>query len=92
MNRNIFPMATSELAHQRRNIALDTEVPFRLFSQTVFVGCALSSKTKQLNAAVIGHVMQCPYHIAVILRQRSDRKRHRTGTWAAYRPIIMAKS
>ena len=59
----LFPAPTRDLSERRKNLAPKTAEAFKAFSQSVFAGGALPSKTKQLIAVAVAHVTQCPYCI-----------------------------
>jgi AhpD family alkylhydroperoxidase len=59
----IYPLATRELAEQRKSLAPKAAETFKAFSQSVFAEGALSPKAKQLIAVAVAHVTQCPYCI-----------------------------
>jgi AhpD family alkylhydroperoxidase len=62
-SEKLYPVATRELAEQRKKLAPKPAEAFKAFSQSVFADGALPSKTKQLIAVAAAHVTQCPYCI-----------------------------
>jgi AhpD family alkylhydroperoxidase len=62
-HEQMYPPATRELAEQRQRLAPKPAEAFKAFSQSVFADGALPAKTKQLIAAAVAHVTQCPYCI-----------------------------
>ncbi len=63
MSESIYPQASKELAHKRRQLAPNIQAAWETFSKTVFADGALPAKTKQLIAVAVAHVTQCPYCI-----------------------------
>jgi AhpD family alkylhydroperoxidase len=63
MEEAVYPVATRELAHRRKELAPATHDAFQAFSRQVFADGALDEKTKQLIAVAVAHVTQCPYCI-----------------------------
>lgn len=63
MTESLFPHASTELAHKRRELTPDTQKAWQDFSKQVFAEGALSVKTKQLIAVAMAHTTQCPYCI-----------------------------
>src|SRR4051794_14513105 len=59
----MYPPATSQIAHRRRELAPAVNDAFQAFSREVFADGALPEKTKQLIAVAVAHVTQCPYCI-----------------------------
>jgi AhpD family alkylhydroperoxidase len=59
----LYPVASRELTHHRKELAPATHEAFRAFSRHVFAEGALDEKTKQLIAVAVAHVTQCPYCI-----------------------------
>lgn len=59
----LFPVATREIADQRKSLAPKQLEAFKAFSRSVFADGALPAKTKQLIAVAVAHVTQCPYCI-----------------------------
>jgi len=64
MSDDVYPHASHQLAHKRRELAPETEKAFMAFSAQVFADGALSAKMKQVVAVAVAHVTQCPYCIA----------------------------
>src|SRR5215217_7511110 len=63
MANDLYPPATREMAHKRRDLAPQTQAAFDEFGRQVFADGALPAKTKQLIAVAVAHVTQCPYCI-----------------------------
>jgi len=63
MEASMYPGASREIAHKRRELAPEQLAAFQAFSKVVFAEGALSAKTKQLIAVAVAHVTQCPYCI-----------------------------
>jgi len=63
MDTPLYPQASSEIAHKRRELAPKQLEAFRAFSAAAFAEGALPVKTKQLIAVAVAHVTQCPYCI-----------------------------
>ncbi|MFI6172936.1 carboxymuconolactone decarboxylase family protein [Nocardia sp. NPDC051052] len=76
MNDPVYPVATRELAEQRRRLAPEIHAAFDEFSNRVFAPGALPTKTKQLIAVAVAHATQCPYciagHTTLARRQAGD--------------------
>ncbi len=53
---SIYPHATPETAHQRRDLAPDQQAAFDAFGKAVFADGALPAKTKQIIAVAVAHV------------------------------------
>lgn len=62
-NSEVYPPATREIGHRRRELAPEIHEAFDKFSKQVFADGALPGKTKQLIAVAVAHVTQCPYCI-----------------------------
>ena len=73
MDESVYPVATSDLAQRRKELAPATHDAFQAFSRQVFVDGALDAKTKQLIAVAVAHVTQCPYCIRGHTRRRCAR-------------------
>lgn len=63
MEPSMYPPASREIAHRRRELAPEILDAFNAFSARVFADGALPAKTKQLIAVAVAHVTQCPYCI-----------------------------
>jgi AhpD family alkylhydroperoxidase len=63
MDRPMYPPASAEIAHKRKELAPQPLEAFEAFSRAVFADGALPGKTKQLIAVAVAHVTQCPYCI-----------------------------
>ena len=61
--QQLYPIATRELAEQRKQLAPKPAEAFKAFSQSVFADGAIPAQTKQLIAVAVAHVTQCPYCI-----------------------------
>ncbi len=68
-DKNLYPLATQELANKKAAYAVKNLEAWKNFSKTVFEEGALSEKTKQLIAVAVAHVTQCPYCIRSHSRQ-----------------------
>ena len=64
MDEMVYPPATAEIGHRRKQLAPEVHEAFQTFSRAVFTAGALEEKTKQLIAVAAAHVTQCPYCIA----------------------------
>jgi len=87
MEDHLYPHASKELAQKRRELAPEIYGAFRTFSQRVFAGGALPSKTKQLIAVAVAHVTQCPYcirgHTELALKQGATEQELMEAIWVA---------
>src|SRR3954447_22561957 len=87
MQERMYPSATRELAHKRRELVPETEAAFQAFSQRVFADGALPGKVKQLIAVAVAHVTQCPYcikgHTKAALRQGASQQELMEAIWVA---------
>src|SRR3954464_14812416 len=87
MQEGMYPSATREFAHKRRELAPETEAAFQAFSQRVFADGALPTKVKQLIAVAVAHVTQCPYciqgHTKAALRAGASREELMEAVWVA---------
>jgi len=63
MSHDVYPQATPQMSHRRRELAPETHKAFDEFSKSVFADGALNAATKQLIAVAVAHVTQCPYCI-----------------------------
>ncbi len=83
----MYPPATREIAQKRRALAPETQAAFDDFSRKVFAEGALSTKMKQIVAAAIAHVTQCPYcikgHTKAALRAGATRAELMEAIWVA---------
>jgi AhpD family alkylhydroperoxidase len=64
MAEMVYPPASAEIGHRRKQLAPETHEAFQAFSRAAFAAGALDEKTKQLIAVAAAHVTQCPYCIA----------------------------
>jgi AhpD family alkylhydroperoxidase len=83
----MYPPATREIAHKRRELAPQTQAAFDAFSRQVFADGALSAKMKQVVAVAVAHVTQCPYcikgHTKAALRAGATREELMEAIWVA---------
>ena len=83
----MYPVATKEIAEQRKGLAPKPAEAFKAFSQSVFAEGALPAKTKQLIAVAVAHVTQCPYcirgHTGAALRQGATAEEIMEAIWVA---------
>lgn len=84
---DIYPASTAELARKRRDLAPETEVAFKAFSQKVFAEGALPPKVKQIIAVAVAHVTQCPYcikgHTKAALQHGATEQELMEAIWVA---------
>ena len=89
MEEAIYPVATSELARRRKELAPGTHDAFQAFSRQVFADGALDEKTKQLIAVAVAHVTQCPYcirgHTKAALRKGATEPELMEAIWCRRR-------
>lgn len=87
MTDTIYPVATREIAQQRRDLAPEAQAAFDAFSRKVFADGALSAKMKQVVAVAVAHVTQCPYcikgHTKAALRSGATREELMEAIWVA---------
>jgi len=87
MADDLYPPATREIAHTRRDLAPQTQAAFDAFSRQVFADGALSAKMKQVVAVAVAHVTQCPYcikgHTKAALRAGATREELMEAIWVA---------
>ncbi|MDF3074800.1 MAG: hypothetical protein K0S54_2467 [Alphaproteobacteria bacterium] len=87
MSDTLYPAATREIAHKRRELAPATEAAFHAFSKQVFADGALPSKMKQIIAVAVAHVTQCPYcikgHTTAALRHGASPQELVEAIWVA---------
>jgi AhpD family alkylhydroperoxidase len=87
MAEPVYPVATSELAKRRKELAPATHDAFQAFSKQVFADGALDEKTKQLIAVAVAHVTQCPYcirgHTKAALRKGATEPELMEAIWVA---------
>jgi AhpD family alkylhydroperoxidase len=83
----VYPPSSSEIAHQRRDLAPDIHKAWDDFSHKVFADGALPSKLKHLIAVAAAHVTQCPYcikaHTRTALRSGATREEIMEAIWVA---------
>ena len=87
MEEAVYPIATSEIAGRRRDLAPAAHDAFQAFSKQVFADGALDEKTKQLIAVAVAHVTQCPYcirgHTKAALRKGATEPELMEAIWVA---------
>ena len=87
MDEPIYPVAASDLAHRRRELAPATHDAFQAFSRQVFAAGALDERSKQLIAVAVAHVTQCPYcirgHTNAALRKGATEPELMEAIWVA---------
>ncbi len=87
MADDLYPPATREIAHKRRELAPQTQAAFDVFGRQVFAEGALSAKMKQVVAVAVAHVTQCPYcikgHTKAALRAGATREELMEAIWVA---------
>src|SRR3546814_15594711 len=87
MSEGLYPSATRELAHKRRELTPEIEAAFQAFGQKVFAEGALPAKVKQIIAVAVAHVTQCPYcikgHTKAALRQGASEQELMEAIWVA---------
>ena len=83
----VYPVATKELAAERKRLAPKPAETFKAFTQSVFAEGALPVKAKQLIAVAVAHVTQCPYcirgHTAAALRHGATAEEVMEAVWVA---------
>lgn len=86
-DRNLYPVATQELADKKAALSKKNIEAWRNFSNTVFEEGALSEKTKQLIAVAVAHVTQCPYcirsHTKQAIRKGASKEEIMEAIWVA---------
>ncbi len=87
MSETMYPNSSSEIRHERRELAPEIHAAWDAFSQRVFTDGALPAKTKQLIAVAVAHVTQCPYcikgHTRAALRHGATRNEIMEAIWVA---------
>ncbi len=87
MQDHVYPVATPELSHRRRELAPEIDKAFHDFSKAVFADGALPGKVKQLVAVAVAHTTQCPYcirgHTLAALRAGATEKEIMEAIWVA---------
>ncbi len=87
MTDTMYPPATREMAHKRRDLAPHTQAAFDAFGRQVFADGALPAKLKQIIAVAVAHVTQCPYcikgHTKAALRAGATREELMEAIWVA---------
>jgi AhpD family alkylhydroperoxidase len=83
----LYPLATRELAEERKRLAPGPAQAFRDFSQSVFADGALPTRSKQLIAVAVAHVTQCPYcirgHTSAALQHGATAEQIMEAIWVA---------
>jgi AhpD family alkylhydroperoxidase len=83
----LYPPATRDLAELRSRLSPGPADAFLAFSHSVFADGALSAKTKQLIAAAVAHVTQCPYciraHTSAAMRHAATPEEIMEAIWVA---------
>src|SRR6187401_2345948 len=86
-HEEVYPLATRELAAERKRLAPKPAEAFRAFTQSVFAEGALPVKTKQLIAVAVAHVTQCPYcmrgHTSASLQHGATAEEIMEAIWVA---------
>ena len=86
-HEEVYPLATRELAAERKRLAPKPAEAFKAFSQSVFAEGALPVKTKQLIAVAVAHVTQCPYcirgHTELAVKQGATEQEVMEAIWVA---------
>ncbi len=87
MDTQMYPKATPEIAHKRKQLAPEIMDAFSAFSERVFAEGALPEKTKQLIAVAVAHVTQCPYcirgHTELALKRGATEQEIMEAIWVA---------
>ena len=87
MTAELYPAATHDLAHMRRELAPDAASAFNDFSKAVFAAGALPTKTKHIIAVAAAHITQCPYcihgHTRAALREGASDAELMEAIWVA---------
>jgi AhpD family alkylhydroperoxidase len=87
MDGTVYPLASTELARKRTQLAPEISAAFKAFSARVFADGALPVKTKQLIAVAVAHVTQCPYcirgHTSAALQQGATAEEIMEAIWVA---------
>jgi AhpD family alkylhydroperoxidase len=84
---SIYPHATPELARKRRTLTPNQQAAFEAFGKAVFADGALPAKIKQIIAAAVAHVTQCPYcingHTKAAMRAGATSEELMEAIWVA---------
>ena len=87
MTHPVYPPASAQIAHRRKQLAPGIDDAFQEFSRQVFAAGALDEKTKQLIAVAVAHVTQCPYcirgHTKAALRRGASEPELMEAIWVA---------
>lgn len=87
MSHEIYPRATPDITHKRRDLTPSHKAAFEAFSKAVFADGVLSSKMKQIVAVAVAHVTQCPYcvtgHTKAALRAGVTSEELMEAIWVA---------
>ena len=86
-HEEVYPLATRELAAERKRLAPNLRRPSKRLAQSVFAEGALPVKTKQLIAVAVAHVTQCPYcirgHTSAALQHGATAEEIMEAIWVA---------
>lgn len=86
-NKNLYPLASTELSNKKADLSPKNIEAWRNFSKTVFEEGALPEKTKQLIAVAVAHVTQCPYcirsHTRLAIRRGATKEEVMEAIWVA---------
>src|SRR6187401_2916527 len=86
-HEEVYPLATRELAAERKRLTPKPAEAFKAFTQSVFAEGALPVKTKQLIAVAVAHVTQCPYcirgHTSAALQHGATAEEIMEAIWVA---------
>jgi len=86
-DNELFTKATAENAKKKADLAPKQIEAWRTFSRTVFKEGVLDEKTKQLIAAAVAHVTQCPYcikaHVPQALKKGASKQEIMEAIWVA---------
>lgn len=87
MTDSVYPTSSPEIRHRRRELAPQIHGAWDAFSKQAFGDGALPAKTKQLIAAAVAHVTQCPYcikgHTEAALRHGATPQELMEAIWVA---------
>ena len=87
MSETMYPASSSKIRDHRRELAPEIHAAWDAFSERVFAGGALPTKTKQLIAVAVAHVTQCPYcikgHTRAALRHGATAQELMEAIWVA---------
>ena len=87
MTGELYPAATHDLTHMRRDLAPEASAAFNHFGKAVFADGALSARSKHIIAVAAAHVTQCPYcirgHTRAALREGATHHELMEAIWVA---------